>query len=195
MAYEDMRLNPGGGKTYRLLRPTVATGVVALAGLISLTACGRATPDAGHAIVLVEKPMFFGHGGVDRVPVQTGSEWIAPTTSTIDVSMVPERHDLRLNDLMTSDGVPLDFDAISGSSTQSFRRLQPHGTGIGSITVTMKMLRCRGRSRAFVLQVESRGFHSSARDLERRGFLVPVVQARNVGPIHAACSERQRFFI
>ena len=96
----------------RKARPAAVLAAIGLAGLVSLTACGRATPDAGHAIVLVEKPLFFGHGGVDPTPVQTGSEWIAPTTSTIDVSMVPERHDLRLNDLMTSDGVPLDFDAI-----------------------------------------------------------------------------------
>ncbi len=111
MAIGDLQLGSGVARQ-RFVRPALVAAALGLAVLLSLSACGRATPDAGHAIVLVEKPLFFGHGGVDPVPVQTGSEWIAPTTSTIDVSMVPERHDLRLNDLMTSDGVPLDFDAI-----------------------------------------------------------------------------------
>ncbi len=111
MAIGDLQLGRGEARQ-RFARPALVAAALGLAVLLSLSACGRATPDAGHAIVLVEKPLFFGHGGVDPVPVQTGSEWIAPTTSTIDVSMVPERHDLRLNDLMTSDGVPLDFDAI-----------------------------------------------------------------------------------
>ncbi|RRA50121.1 SPFH domain-containing protein [Acidipila sp. EB88] len=105
-------MQQSSGASPRRKRLWIPAAATTLAVLLSLTACGRATPDAGHAIVLVEKPLFFGHGGVDSVPVQTGSVWIAPTTQTIDVSMVPERHDLRLNDLMTSDGVPLDFDAI-----------------------------------------------------------------------------------
>ena len=40
-------------------------------GLLALTlgGCSVYAPDAGHEVVLIEKPWFFGHGGVDPVPL------------------------------------------------------------------------------------------------------------------------------
>lgn len=76
-----------------------------------LSGCSRATPNAGHEIVLVAKPMFFGHGGVDPEPVTSGSTLIAATTDEIVVNMLPIQVNEHFEDLMSSDGVPLDFDA------------------------------------------------------------------------------------
>ena len=80
--------------------------------LAALVACNMYTPNAGHQVVLVEKPLIFGHGGVDPEPVTTGREITAPTTDGIDVNMQPQKFETELPDTMTSDGVPITFHAI-----------------------------------------------------------------------------------
>jgi regulator of protease activity HflC (stomatin/prohibitin superfamily) len=87
---------------------------VALLVIIAFIAFGfrRFSPDAGHEIVLVKKPWFIGHGGVDPVPVKTGLTFGAITTGGIDVYMQPEKFETELPDTMTSDGVPITFHAI-----------------------------------------------------------------------------------
>lgn len=74
--------------------------------------CSSYAPDAGHQIVLVRKPWFFGHGGIDQTPVTTGRVWTAVTTQGVDVSMQPIRFEQDLADIMSSDGVPLGFHAV-----------------------------------------------------------------------------------
>lgn len=85
-------------------------GVVAMVG--ALSACSTVQPDAGHEAVLVRKPLIFGSGGVDATPVKTGLKYVAFTTRGIDVNMQPRRIDAEFTDLMTSDGVPIDFHAV-----------------------------------------------------------------------------------
>ena len=77
-----------------------------------LGGCSVYTPDAGHEVVLVEKPWFFGHGGVDSAPVKTGRTYTALSTQGVDVEMRPQRFEAELPDTMTSDGVPISFHAI-----------------------------------------------------------------------------------
>jgi regulator of protease activity HflC (stomatin/prohibitin superfamily) len=77
-----------------------------------LGACSVNAPDAGHEIVLIEKPWFFGHGGVNPVPVKTGRTYAALSTEGIDVYMQPQKFDTEMHDTMTSDGVPISFHAI-----------------------------------------------------------------------------------
>ncbi len=84
----------------------IAAIVAALAG------CSVYAPDAGHEIVLVKKPLFFGHGGVDPDPVTTGRSYGAITTDGVDVYMQPQRFEQELDDTMSADGVPLGFHAI-----------------------------------------------------------------------------------
>jgi regulator of protease activity HflC (stomatin/prohibitin superfamily) len=87
-----------------------------VAGTISIvtmmTGCSSYSPDAGHEIVLVEKPMIFGHGGVDPEPVKTGRTYAAWTTDGIDVYVQPYKYEIELPDTMTKDGVPITFHAI-----------------------------------------------------------------------------------
>ncbi len=84
--------------------------IVVLAG--ALASCRTHTPNAGHQVVLVEKPLIFGHGGVDSEPVTTGLTITALTTDGIDVDMQPQKFDTELPDTMTLDGVPIAFHAI-----------------------------------------------------------------------------------
>ena len=87
----------------------VALVVVVLVGAIGVR---RFSPSAGHEIVLVKKPWFIGHGGVDPLPVKTGLSFGAFTTEGIDVYMQPQKFETELADTMTSDGVPITFHAI-----------------------------------------------------------------------------------
>jgi regulator of protease activity HflC (stomatin/prohibitin superfamily) len=79
---------------------------------IFMVGCGWSAPDAGYEAVLVKKPMIFGHGGVDPQPVKTGRQVIALTTDEVLVSVVPQQFPVHFDDLMSSDGVPLDFDGV-----------------------------------------------------------------------------------
>jgi regulator of protease activity HflC (stomatin/prohibitin superfamily) len=88
----------------------VVGGVFLVAAMMA--ACSTVQPDAGHEAVLVRKPLIFGSGGVDPTPVKTGLKYIAFTTQGIDVNMQPRRIDAEFTDLMTSDGVPIDFHAV-----------------------------------------------------------------------------------
>jgi regulator of protease activity HflC (stomatin/prohibitin superfamily) len=80
--------------------------------VLGMTACSSYTPDAGHEVVLIEKPMIFGHGGVDPNPVKAGRSYTAITTEGIDVYMQPMKYETELPDTMTKDGVPITFHAI-----------------------------------------------------------------------------------
>lgn len=85
--------------------------IYALALLPLLAGCGIVSPDAGYEAVLVEKPMIFGHGGVDSDPVTTGRTFTAVTTDAIYVDVRPVEWTVPFDDLMTKDGVPMHFDA------------------------------------------------------------------------------------
>ena len=86
---------------------------IILLGIIALiaAACGRASPDSGHEAVLIRKPWFFGHGGVVPEPVRTGLTYTAITTDIVYVPVVPQLVKEHFDDIMSSDGVPLSFDA------------------------------------------------------------------------------------
>lgn len=83
-----------------------------IAALTLLIGCSTASPDAGHEAVLIKKPWFIGHGGVDSEPIPTGLTFIALTTTAVNVSKQPIQFSIHFDDLMSSDGVPLDFDAV-----------------------------------------------------------------------------------
>ena len=78
-----------------------------------LTGCTVASPDAGHEAVWVEKPLIFGHGGVDPNPVMPGREFGAFTSQAVDVNMLPQRIDMEFDDMMTRSGVPVSFHVVA----------------------------------------------------------------------------------
>ena len=61
---------PQRGKGMKRVAFLMIVGVFVLAGMMS--ACATVQPDAGHEAVLVRKPLIFGSGGVDPMPVKTG---------------------------------------------------------------------------------------------------------------------------
>src|SRR5882724_2974573 len=79
---------------------------------LGLVGCSMYSPDAGHEVVLIEKPWIFGHGGVDSDPIKPGRTFAAITTDGVDVYMQPQKFDTEMHDTMTSDGVPISFHAI-----------------------------------------------------------------------------------
>lgn len=88
----------------------VGLGAIALCGL---TGCSVAAPDAGHEVVWVEKPLLFGHGGVDQTPVTAGRTYGAITSEAVDVNMLPQRVDMEFDDMMTKSGVPVSFHVVA----------------------------------------------------------------------------------
>ncbi|NGY05205.1 SPFH domain-containing protein [Solimonas terrae] len=74
--------------------------------------CTVVSPDAGQAAVLIDKPWFFGHGGVREQPVLPGLTYAWYSTEKIYINMFPQQYDGNFTDLMSSDGVPLDFHTV-----------------------------------------------------------------------------------
>lgn len=101
--------------------------LIAVVCLIS-AACGYARAGAGEEIVLVQKPWFFGHGGIVPEPVRAGSTLIALSTSELSVNMQPQTFIQHFNDMFTNDGVPLEFNvATKLQVTDSVRMAKDFG--------------------------------------------------------------------
>jgi hypothetical protein len=95
---------------------------------VVVASCGYARAGAGEEIVLVHKPWFFGHGGVDPEPVKAGSRIIAWSTSGMSVNMQPRTFIQHFNDMFTNDGVPLEFNVASKFQvTDSVRMVKDFG--------------------------------------------------------------------
>jgi len=118
----------GNQANFRALAIAAAVLIVfALAA--AMAGCKSIAPDAGHEVVLVEKPMFMGHGGIDPEPVRTGRAFVAATTDGIDVNMQPVAFQQDLPDTMTADGVPVSFHAIMNIRvTDSVKLISQFGT-------------------------------------------------------------------
>ena len=112
----------------RLMKHAVAMGMVVLAAM-GLTGC--AAIEAGHEGVLVEQPLFFGHGGVDAVPATTGRVMLAPTTKVIDVDVRPTQYSEHF-DIISAENAPVSFDAflianvIEGRSPELIAKYGPN---------------------------------------------------------------------
>ena len=77
---------------------------------LSMTSCHMASPDADEEAVLIKKPWFFGHGGVDDDAVSSGLTWCVWSTSVEYFKTVPVRYDESFDDIFSNDNTPLDFN-------------------------------------------------------------------------------------
>ena len=77
-----------------------------------LTGCHAAAPNADEECVLVYKPWFFGHGGVDEKAVETGQVWCVFSTDKVYFKTVPVKNQVDMDDLFSDDNTPLDFHTI-----------------------------------------------------------------------------------
>lgn len=79
--------------------------------LSTMTSCYRVKPDADKEAVLVIKPFFFGHGGVDDEPISTGATWVAWTTDHMDFTITPMTITEPFKNMIPKDNTPISFDA------------------------------------------------------------------------------------
>lgn len=84
----------------------------AILGMSVLTSFHSVSPDADEEAVIVKKPWFIGHGGVEQQAVQTGLTWCWWSTSAYYFKIVPVRHEITLDDLFSDDNTPLDFHTV-----------------------------------------------------------------------------------
>lgn len=80
--------------------------------VFTVSSCKGVSPDADEEGVLIEKPWFFGHGGVDTDAVESGLSWIAWSTDVEYFKIVPYKHQVDMDDLFSDDNTPLDFHTI-----------------------------------------------------------------------------------
>lgn len=102
--------------------------IVILICSAALAGCSAVKVDAGQEAVLIQKPMFFGSGGVVDTPVRTGRTYVAPTTDWVIVDKRPIQQKVEFADLMSSNGIPLDFDStLAFQITDSVRLIRDFG--------------------------------------------------------------------
>jgi regulator of protease activity HflC (stomatin/prohibitin superfamily) len=86
---------------------------------MSLTSCYRVTPDPGVESVLIYKPLIFGHGGVDSVPVSTGATWCVFTTEYKNFTITPMTITEDFTNMIPSDNTPVSFSVYLKVQIQS----------------------------------------------------------------------------
>lgn len=84
--------------------------IIAVLFVSMFTSCHSVSPKADEEAVLIEQPWFFGHGGVDENPVNTGLTWCWWTTSSETFKITPQRYDEVFDDIFSNDNTPLDFN-------------------------------------------------------------------------------------
>lgn len=82
---------------------------ITIAAALMLSACGYASPDAGQVGVATKQPWFFGSGGVSDAPIATGSSLVASSTHVDYIPITPLSFDVPFDNMMPSNGIPLDF--------------------------------------------------------------------------------------
>jgi regulator of protease activity HflC (stomatin/prohibitin superfamily) len=99
--------------------------------VVAGSGCVLPAIDAGHEGVLVQKPIFLGHGGVDPVPVTTGRALVAFTTEVVDVDIRPIQYSEHF-DIISAENAPVSFDAflianvVEGRSPELVSRFGPN---------------------------------------------------------------------
>ena len=86
--------------------------MIALVAMLCMTNCHSVSPDADEEAVLIYKPWFFGHGGVDDDAVESGLTWCWWSTHSETFKIIPVKHQVDMNDLFSDDNTPLDFHTI-----------------------------------------------------------------------------------
>lgn len=86
------------------------TAIITMCCAFNFSSCTKVNPSADEEAVLVMKPWFFGHGGIDDTPVSTGLTWCAFTTSYELFKITPQRYDEAFDDIFSNDNTPLDFN-------------------------------------------------------------------------------------
>jgi regulator of protease activity HflC (stomatin/prohibitin superfamily) len=69
------------------------------------------TVEPGHHGVIVDKPYFVGNDGVRKQPIIEGRKFLFKTSDVILVRMQPQSTTIKINDFVSADNIPLDFES------------------------------------------------------------------------------------
>ena len=80
---------------------------------VLMTSCHGVEPDAGEEAVLIYKPILPGSTeGVDPEPVSTGLTWCVFSTEHVIYKIIPEKHQVDMDDLVTDNNTPVDIHSV-----------------------------------------------------------------------------------
>lgn len=86
--------------------------LIAVMAMMTMISCHSVSPDADEEAVLIYKPWFFGHGGVDDTAVESGLTWCFWSTHSEYFKIIPVKHQVDMDDLFSDDNTPLDFHTV-----------------------------------------------------------------------------------
>ena len=86
--------------------------LIAVMAMMTMTSCHSVSPDADEEAVLIYKPWFFGHGGVESEAVTSGLTWCFWSTHSEYFKIIPVKHQVDMDDLFSDDNTPLDFHTV-----------------------------------------------------------------------------------
>jgi regulator of protease activity HflC (stomatin/prohibitin superfamily) len=86
---------------------------VACVSIATLTSCHGVSPNAGEEAVLTYQPILpWSTEGVDMEPVKTGLTWCVFSTDAVIYKIIPEKHQVNIEDLMSTENTPLDAHTV-----------------------------------------------------------------------------------
>jgi len=94
----------------RILRGLKIGGLIFVVTIIGMSSCSYVSVNGDEEAVLIMKPFFFGHGGVDETPVSSGRIMVAATTDDVIFKITPVAYAEKFENLISDDNVPLDFE-------------------------------------------------------------------------------------
>lgn len=100
--------NKTSGKS--IFRKLKLSAFIFIALMITMMSCGYVSVNGDEEAVLIKKPFFFGHGGVDDTPVKPGRILVAATTDDVIFKITPNAYAEKFENLISDDNVPLDFE-------------------------------------------------------------------------------------
>lgn len=79
--------------------------------ILTLVSCyGQETPAGCESVLIYQS--WFGKGGVDPEPCKTGLTWCVFTTDAVVYKIIPEKHQVNLEDLMSNENTPIDAHTV-----------------------------------------------------------------------------------
>ena len=75
------------------------TIIIFITALFFNSACSYVGVNGDEEAVLIQKPLFFGHGGVDEAPVSSGKTMVALTTDDVKFSIIPVAYEEKFENL------------------------------------------------------------------------------------------------
>lgn len=159
------------------MKMLVRLGAIA-AVILSASGCNVVSVDAGQQAVLIDKPWVFGHGGVREEPVLPGLTYTWMSTQKVYVNMLPIQYEGNFSDIMSADGVPLDFHAII--------RLQ--------VTQPVTLVRDFGRD-WYQNNVEQEFYNRVRSAVKKHGMNETAIQTTAIDQIDAEISQAMTAYI